>query len=438
MNIFFFSNRRKVISIVVLGCIALASFLYTQFVLDNILRQERSSVELWAKAIEYTNRDLYPETIELLDQLIFEIELTQSVTSQQKRRWIRTIDIAKSELSNAGLDFIANELIINNRFNIPSVATDQDGNIILYKDIDEGSINNETVNSFRAINTPIEIPVLMADGSYNRNYVYYGRSGVSQSLLFFPYVQFGLLALFLGLIYINISNIRRTEQSNLWVGMAKEAAHQLGTPLSSMFGWIELLRSTTSEPETINILHELEEDVKRLRNVAERFNKIGSGSEFKSMRIEPILGNVIDYIERRLPQFSKNVEIRREIDSDLKCEINPELFSWAIENIMKNALDAIDSNHVNAFVEIRTFIENNKLVIEIEDSGRGIDKKYFEEIFMPGFSTKKRGWGLGLSLTKRIIEDHHKGKVFIHKSTVGKGTTFRIMIPVDSAAEKTT
>jgi signal transduction histidine kinase len=434
MNIFFFSNRRKVVSVLILGFIAVSSFLYTQFVLDSILQQERSSVELWAKAIEYTNRDLNPDTIALLDNLALELANIESASPQQLRRWNRTLDIAKSELSNAGLDFIANELIINNRFNIPSVATDQEGNIILYKDIDEESVDNETVSLFAALNTPIEIPVLMADGSYAMNYVYYGRSGVSQSLLFFPYVQFGLLALFLGLIYINISNIRRTEQSNLWVGMAKEAAHQLGTPLSSMFGWIELLRSTTSEPETINVLHELEEDVKRLQNVAERFNKIGSGPEYSSIRIEPILANVIDYIERRLPRFSKNVEIRRNIDSDLKCEINSELFSWAIENIMKNALDAIDSNHTNAFVEIRTFVENNNMIIEIEDSGKGIDKKYFEEIFMPGFSTKKRGWGLGLSLTKRIIEDYHKGKVFIHKSTVGKGTTFRIIIPVDSNA----
>lgn len=434
MNIFFFSNRRKVVSILILGCIALSSFLYTQFVLDSILQQERSSVELWAKAIEYTNRDLNPETIALLDDLASELSIIESVTPQELRRWTRTLDVAKSELSNAGLDFIANELIINNRFNIPSVATDREGNIILYKDIDESAVDQDVVRSFAALNTPIEVPVLMADGSYTMNYVYYGRSGVSQSLLFFPYVQFGLLALFLGLIYINISNIRKTEQSNLWVGMAKEAAHQLGTPLSSMFGWIELLRSTTSEPETINVLHELEEDVKRLQNVAERFNKIGSGPEYKSLRIEPILAQVIDYIERRLPRFSKNVEIRRKIDSDLKCEINSELFSWAIENIMKNALDAIDSNQRDAFLEIRTFVENNNMIIEIEDSGKGIDKKYFEEIFMPGFSTKKRGWGLGLSLTKRIIEDYHRGKVFIHKSTPGKGTTFRIMIPVDSTS----
>jgi len=433
MNIFFFSNRRKVVSIIFLGCIALASFLYTQFVLDSILTQERSSVELWAKAIEYTNRDLNPETIVLLDDLASELSNLEDATPQQLRRWIRIIDVAKSELSNAGLDFIASELIINNRFNIPSVATDQDGNIILYKDIDEKLFDVNTVESFKSLNTRIEIPVLMADGSYTTNYVYYGRSGVSQSMLYFPYVQFGLLALFLGLIYINISNIRRTEQSNLWVGMAKEAAHQLGTPLSSMFGWIELLRSTTKEPDTINTLIELEEDVKRLQNVAERFNKIGSAPEYKSLRIEPILANVIDYIERRLPRFSKNVQISRSIDSDLKCEINSELFSWAIENIMKNALDAIETGHVNAFVEIRTFVENNKMVIEIEDTGKGIDKKYFDEIFMPGFSTKKRGWGLGLSLTKRIIEDYHKGKIFIYKSIIGKGTTFRIEIPVDSA-----
>ncbi len=430
MKIFFLSNQRKVASIIILGLIAISSFLYTQFVLNSILDQERSGVELWAKAIEYTNRDLYPDTQQMLDELLRDLENNNSITPAELRRYRRTIDIAKSDLTNAGLDFIASELIINNRFRIPSIATDENGNIIIYKDIDEADATPSTVAAFSSINQPIEIPVLNADGTYSANYVYYGQSAVAQSLKFFPYVQFSLLTLFLGLIYLNISNLRRTEQSNLWVGMAKEAAHQLGTPLSSMFGWIELLKADIRDPETSNILHELEEDVKRLQNVAERFNKIGSGSEFSVQRLDPLLNNVVDYIERRLPRFSKNVEIRREIDTSLKASLNPDLFSWAIENLMKNAIDAIESPQSNAFVEIRCFSDQLNVVIEIEDTGRGIEKKYFNEVFTPGFSTKKRGWGLGLSLTRRIIQDYHKGKVYVAKSTPGSGTTFRIVLPV--------
>ncbi|HAC16451.1 MAG TPA: sensor histidine kinase [Bacteroidetes bacterium] len=433
MNIFFLSNQRKVFSVIILGLIAIASFLYTQYVLNSILDHERAGVELWAKAIEYTNRDLYPETQRSLHGLILELEANSELSESEKSAYRKTLEIAMSDLSNAGLDFIANELIINNRFSVPSVATDEDGNILIFKDIDEDDANTKTVESFRAINNPIEIPVLRANGSYSTNYVFYGQSAVAQSLKYFPYIQFGLLALFFGLIYINISNLRRTEQSNLWVGMAKEAAHQLGTPLSSMFGWIELMKTSTIDPESIKSLHELEEDVKRLQNVAERFNKIGSGPELSFQRVEPILNYCIDYIERRLPRFSKNVTIRRNIEHDLKAQLNSDLFTWAIENLMKNAIDAIDSNDKDAFIDIRCIKENDHIIVEIEDSGKGIEKKFFNEVFNPGFSTKKRGWGLGLSLTRRIVEDYHKGKITILKSSPGIGSTFRISLPIKKA-----
>jgi signal transduction histidine kinase len=211
--------------------------------------------------------------------------------------------------------------------------------------------------------------------------------------------------------------------------MAKEAAHQLGTPLSSMMGWITLLRSESQDPETIKIAIELEEDVNRLQSVAERFNKIGSMPELKSMRLEPLLNEVLDYMERRLPRFGKNVTINREIDSSIRAAINSELFTWAMENLLKNALDAIDNTQADAKVDVRVFVENNQTVIEIEDSGKGIEKRYFEEIFRPGFSTKKRGWGLGLSLTHRIIVDNHGGRIYISRSVIGEGTTFRVLLP---------
>ena len=212
MNVFFLSNHRKILSVLILGLIALSSFFYTQYVLNNILDQERNGVELWAKAIEYTNRDLNPETQRSLLELINKLEGNSALTESEKTTYRRTLEIAMSDLSNAGLDFIASELIINNRFSVPSIATDEDGNILIFKDIHEKDVNSKTVESFRAINNPIQIPVLRADGSYSTNYIFYGQSTVAQSLRYFPYIQFGLLALFLGLIYINISNLRRTEQ----------------------------------------------------------------------------------------------------------------------------------------------------------------------------------------------------------------------------------
>jgi signal transduction histidine kinase len=431
MTNFFNGNRRKIISIIALAAIAVASLVYTQYIIDKLMEQERASVSLWAKAIEYNSRDLYPETRRELDGLRKNLSDLTNVTPVQMLEWNRIIENAQTELSNAALDFVS-DLIIENRSEIPSIVTDADGNIINSNNVDERQLVPATVQQFATLNTPIRISVQRFDGGIDYQFVYYGHSGIIQSLRFFPYLQFSLLTIFLALVYTNLMNIRKTEQSNLWVGMAKEAAHQLGTPLSSMFGWIELLRTNAQDDSTLNIVHELEEDVRRLQKVAERFNKIGSGTELKIQRIEPILTTVIEYIEKRLPQFRKNVMIRKHIDEDLKVPINGDLFTWAIENLMKNALDAVDSQQENAFVEIRSFVEQNELVIEIQDSGKGIEKRHFEEIFKPGYSTKKRGWGLGLSLTRRIIEDYHGGRIFIHNSVIGEGTTFRLMIPIET------
>jgi signal transduction histidine kinase len=428
MNMFFIGNRRKIVSVVVLAGLAIASLLYTQFVMDKITEQERSGVELWARAIEYNSREHHTDTRRELQQLLTELD-SMEPSASQKRRWTRIIERAQSDLANAGIDFIANELIIKNRSEIPSVVTDADGTILHFRNVEERQLSQQLIDRFAAINDPIPIPVLDASGNTEYQLAYIGQSAVVQSLRFFPYIQFGLITIFLTLLYANLSSIRRTEQSNLWVGMAKEAAHQLGTPLSSMMGWITLLRSESQDPGTIKIAIELEEDVNRLQSVAERFNKIGSMPELKSMRLEPLLNEVLDYMERRLPRFGKNVTINREIDSSIRAAINSELFTWAMENLLKNALDAIDNTQADAKVDVRVFVENNQTVIEIEDSGKGIEKRYFEEIFRPGFSTKKRGWGLGLSLTQRIIVDNHGGRIYISRSVIGEGTTFRVLLP---------
>ncbi|MDX1638765.1 MAG: HAMP domain-containing sensor histidine kinase, partial [Balneolaceae bacterium] len=226
-------------------------------------------------------------------------------------------------------------------------------------------------------------------------------------------------------------------QSNLWVGMTKEAAHQLGTPLSSLYGWVELLRDEKKGDEfTENVCNELEKDITRLRGVAERFNKIGSEPELQSKRIGPLLDQVIDYMEQRLPQLGKHVEVRRNFDRNLRAKVNTELFQWAIENLLKNAMDAIKSSSDNAYVEVSTRRMEDDLMIDIADSGVGMDKSVHQEIFKPGYSTKKRGWGLGLSLTNRIIENYHKGRVFVLNSEEGKGTTIRIVLKLDLGSKE--
>lgn len=252
-----------------------------------------------------------------------------------------------------------------------------------------------------------------------------------QYLRFFPYVQFGILALLIGVGYTTYRSITRSEQSNLWVGMTKEAAHQLGTPLSSIYGWIQLLKDQNSDnDENLKIAGEIENDATRLKGIAERFNKIGSQPELKELCPEPIIDQVITYMERRMPKLGKTIEVRKSIGTDEKVMLNPELFQWAIENLIKNSMDAINKSAEDPYVSIMVIKDGNQLLIDIQDSGSGIDRKYIKEIFKPGFSTKKRGWGLGLSLTKRIIEEYHDGKVFVHHTEPGKGTTFRISLPL--------
>lgn len=212
--------------------------------------------------------------------------------------------------------------------------------------------------------------------------------------------------------------------------MAKEAAHQLGTPISSLFGWIELFKDDYEKDENANkLIKEIENDVLRLKGVAERFGKIGSAPELVPMEIEPILDDVTGYLERRLPQFGKAVDVQKSLKATGKVAINPELFQWAVENLVKNAMDAIKKSSTTAAIGIYSTENDEAVIIDITDTGSGIDSKNTKNVFRPGFSTKKRGWGLGLSLTKRIIEDYHNGRVFVEQSEIGKGTTMRIILP---------
>lgn len=428
MNISFASAKMRTVLITLLAFIGLGSFIYTQYLVSRLREKERNSVELWAKAIEYNGN---PQNVDIrneLDLMEKNINSKPYIPDNLKKLWNDKLQRARGDLANAALDFVASELIIKNRFQIPSVVTDSNMTILYSRNIEKKNLGPKIVKELSAKNQPIVIIVGTGDKS-QKQYVFYGESATVKMLRFLPYLQFGLLAIFLGLAYYSWSSVRENEQSNLWVGMAKEAAHQLGTPISSLLGWIALMNEANNDENMQKIILELTRDVERLQDVAERFNKIGSAPELKTQRVGPVLDEVVGYMERRMPQLGKNVNLVTHTESKVKLKLNAELFQWAIENLIKNALDAIDVKQEGSFIKVTSYQLEKEYIIEIEDSGKGIEKKKHKEIFRPGFSTKKRGWGLGLSLTKRIIEEYHRGKIFVSNSAPGKGTIIRIEIP---------
>ncbi|MGF1669272.1 MAG: PAS domain-containing sensor histidine kinase [Balneolaceae bacterium] len=421
-NLYFSTFWIKLLLAALLIVLGVASFMYNQFLIQKIMEHERENVELWAKALEFNSRPIHQIKSMNLNSAIRQLKEIPQVSDSL----IKMIEEAEAAVSSE--EFVWDELVIPERFNIPSILVNDDNEIAGSRNIDEKDLSIEKAMEFSKLHEPIEISYETESGNL-RQLIYYGESPTVQYLKYFPYIQIGLLVMLLGIGYTTYRSITRSEQSNLWVGMAKEAAHQLGTPLSSMYGWIQLLKEKHKDDDsTSDIVYEIEKDITRLRGVAERFNKIGSKPELKKVRLEPIVEQVISYMERRLPQLGKSVDIQRSISSTVKANINAELFQWAIENLVKNAMDAIRDNSNGAFLAIRVQEADDKVIIDVEDSGSGIDRKNFKDVFKPGFSTKKRGWGLGLSLTRRIIEEYHKGKIFIHASEPNKGTTVRIIL----------
>lgn len=260
------------------------------------------------------------------------------------------------------------------------------------------------------------------------SYVHYGESTLITRLRYLPYIELAVVALFIFIGYVSFSYIKRSEQSSIWVGMARETAHQLGTPISSMMGWVELLRLQTgsTNPKFVETLHDMDNDLQRLQKIANRFSRIGSKPDLKEENLIEIIEKVIAYFQRRIPQTGKRVQLALEYASPVSANVNSELFEWVIENLIKNALDAIETGagKITIVVSERSDMVN----IDVIDTGKGIDVTFRKEVFRPGFSTKKRGWGLGLSLSKRIIESYHRGKLTLKESKPGAGATFRIKL----------
>ncbi|MCE3228800.1 MAG: integral rane sensor signal transduction histidine kinase [Bacteroidetes bacterium] len=282
------------------------------------------------------------------------------------------------------------------------------------KQIDTPDKLKNTLNDLSGQNEPIKI--ILKEGE--ANYIFYAESELLTKLRLYPYVQFGVIGLFLLIAYILFSTARKAEQDQVWVGMSKETAHQLGTPLSSLMAWNEHLRGLGVDE---NIVNEMQRDVKRLDTITDRFSKIGSQPTLTQENVNDVLKNAVEYLKSRT---SRNVTYHIEMPSEnLQAQLCVPLFEWVIENLCKNAVDAMNGKG-EIWVKLKDIPEG--LIIDIRDTGKGIPKSKFKTVFEPGFTTKQRGWGLGLSLTKRIIENYHEGKIYVLNSEINKGTTFRI------------
>ena len=341
----------------------------------------------------------------------------------EERAKMEIIASAQKELaSNKDLNAVRRYLsILENNSNIPLILVDENGVISSWENLDSIKAQDpdylqEQLEIMKSENTPIAVPYT----KNKMNYVYYRNSDLLNRLTYYPIALILILGLFLTVIYMMFTSSKIAEQNKLWTGMAKETAHQIGTPLSSLLGWIAILKTENVHDKYVK---EIENDVYRLNTIASRFSKIGSLPELKQGNIVGIIRETYDYLElRSSKQISFSFVTSKE---EIHTNLNQELVSWVIENLITNAIDAMQGK---GSVAINISSDAKRIKILVADTGKGMTKSQFKRIFKPGYTTKKRGWGLGLSLSKRIIEDYHKGKIFVKKSEIGKGTVFQVTL----------
>ncbi len=348
--------------------------------------------------------------------------------------------IAKEELEKVTQSVEANNFIINapqgvdltfaseiqrKNEDIPIILTDQNDSIIDHRNLDSASIANnkdylvQKLSEFKKSRAPYT--VVVTENPYVADRYYYGESLLLKQIRYYPIVQLFIVTLFIFITLFAITSRNKATQNQVWAGMAKETAHQLGTPLSSLQGWVEMLKEM---PGNENISQEMEKDVDRLKLVSDRFGKIGSTPKLEEKNIIEQVQSMVAYIKRRAPD-KVNFTIDTSGETEMTAMISGPLFDWVIENLLKNALDAMEGK---GLIMVRFKRDGKQVIIDVSDSGKGISSKNITRVFKPGFTTKKRGWGLGLSLSKRIIEQYHGGQLFVKQSEPGKGTTFRIVI----------
>ncbi|QJD77708.1 sensor histidine kinase [Spirosoma rhododendri] len=384
------NNILKIIVAVNLLLVGTGSLLYTNRLIERLEQREQQYVQLYAKSIAY-----------LVDP---------------------------NHINSGDLTFVTSEILEANS-TIPAIYVDPNNEISKPNNITltAGLSAEETQRELRSIIADMRerhSPVVVEMGTGERGLVYYDNSPLLRQLTYFPYALLTIL-LALGLLaYLAFSSSRRAEQNRVWVGLAKETAHQLGTPLSSLMAWVEFMRSDTAQYDE-SITDEIEKDVKRLETITARFSSIGSVPTLKDENINDVVSQLTDYLAKRISTKVK-MSLSSQLPTEKTVQINRLLFEWVIENICKNAVDAM-----KGVGELRLTMQqlpNQRIAIDITDTGKGISKANMQKVFNPGFSTKKRGWGLGLTLAKRIVEEYHSGRLFVKSSEVGKGTTFRIVL----------
>lgn len=371
--------------------ILIISMLYTSYLADELKEGERSKMELYVKAVQSLNDNISDEEMSSMD-----ITLQTDVISA------------------------------NN--SIPIIWVDELGNVLEAKNFPESRLQDKEYLKKQLagmVSSGIE-PIEIKTPEFVQ-YIYYKHSIALTLLTYFPFFQIGLLGSFILLGYLGFSYARKAEQNRVWVGLAKETAHQLGTPISAIMGWVEYLDTTLEEEDAENhtIIEELRKDIQRLELVADRFSKIGSSPDLSALNIYEELYQCKEYMEKRSP---KNVVFNFPKPADnapVIVNINRHLFNWVIENLMRNALDAMDGK---GEISADILQDGDYVMIDIKDTGKGIPPSNFKRVFEPGYSTKTRGWGLGLSLSKRIIENYHEGRIFVKSSVVNSGTTFCIRL----------
>ena len=381
MNIYKKKIRWKFFLLIAAVVIGIGSLLYTNFLVKKLEREERKKVELWAKA---------------------------------------TTLMANTEVEGRSLEFVLD--VVSSNKTVPVILIDKDTNILAFNNLDTSRVHSPSLFLQKKLglmmeeNPPIEIPYLPG----HKQYLYYSKSTILSNLTYYPLVQLAVILLFILVAYFAFSSSRKAEQNQVWVGLSKETAHQLGTPISSLMAWLEMIKMKTSDQQLVN---ELSKDVLRLNKITERFSKIGSQPILQKDKLIDLVENTVAYLKSR--SSSKIQFIVETTNKELVVPLNAPLFEWVIENVCKNAMDAIEGE---GNIQIAVTENQQFVFIDVKDNGKGISKSSFKTIFKPGFTTKERGWGLGLSLTKRIVEEYHNGKIFVAGSDIGKGTTIRIIL----------
>ncbi len=374
MNIFRYKTFGKSFLLLFAVVVGIGSLIYTEILVSKLKAEERKNVQLWAEAIR----------------------------------------LVSGSDSSQNVDFPYS--IIANNNTVPVILTDESDSIISSRNLESDTKDlKKVLSAMKEKNQPIVIN--LENGHYNL--IYYKDSIILTMLIFYPYIQVGFIFLFILVSYLAFRSSKKAQQNQVWVGMSKETAHQLGTPTSSLAGWIEILQNNYPE---VSITAELSRDVERLEKVTERFSRIGSKPSLTNENIVPIISRSVDYLKSRASSKVRFIDEYTD-KNEVIVPVNAALFEWVIENVSKNAIDAMEGN---GEITIRIAETDRHALIDISDTGKGIPKSVIKKIFNAGFTTKQRGWGLGLSLAKRIIEDYHNGKIFVRHSEIGKGSTIRI------------